>query len=182
MGLTGLKLYPTYDQYSPDDHELAFPIFRKAQELNIPVMVHQSSAPNIHSVLGFARPFLLDEVGRSFPDLKILVCHAGMPWVDECIALAAKHPNFYVDISYYSSVLSEKETLLYLHNCMSNGLPLAKVCWGTDYPLFETPENLLKKFMNINKHAEALEVEPISQKNMDGILGNNYLNFIKRAE
>lgn len=182
LGLTGLKLYPTYDHYSPDDPELAFPIFSKAQELGIPVMVHQSSTPVIDAPLRLGRPFLLDDVGRAFPDLKLLVCHAGEPWVDECLVLAAKHPNFYIDISFYNSILSEKETLLFLHKCVAYGLPLAKVCWGTDYPGFEMPQSLLQKFMNINKHAQALGVEPISQKDMDGILSGNFLNFIKRSK
>lgn len=179
LGLTGLKLYPTYDHYSPDNRDIAFPIFRKAQELQIPVMIHQSSTPVIDAPLKYARPYLLDDVGRAFPDLKLLICHAGVPWVEECLVLAAKHPNFYIDISYYNSILSEKEMLIFLHKCKAYGMPLAKVCWGTDYPGFEFPEQLLKKFLNINKHAVELEVEPISQENMDGILGVNFLNFIK---
>jgi len=87
LHLTGLKLYPAYDHYSPDDPDLAFPIFRKAQELSIPVMIHQSSTPVIDAPLKFGRPYLLDDVGREFPNLKLLVCHAGTPWVDECLVL-----------------------------------------------------------------------------------------------
>ncbi|MFA5675674.1 MAG: amidohydrolase family protein [Christensenellales bacterium] len=180
LGLTGLKLYPSYDHYSPDDRELAFPIFEKAQELGIPVMVHQSSTPVIDAPLKFGRPFLLDDVGCAFPNLKLLACHAGAPWVDECLVLAAKHPNFYIDISFYNSLLSAKDTLLFLHKCVAYGLPLAKVCWGTDYPGFEMPRQLLEKFMSINQFAKELGVAPISQQDMDGLLGQNYLNFISR--
>lgn len=180
LKLTGLKLYPTYDHYSPDDRDLAFPIFQKAQDLGIPVMVHQASTPVIDAPLKYARPYLLDDVGRAFPDLKILVCHAGAPWVEECLVLAAKHPNFYIDISYYNSVLTGPETLQFLQKCRAYGLPLEKVCWGTDYPGFEMPESLLDKFRSVNAYADKLGIEPISQRHMDGILGNNYLTFIKR--
>ena len=180
LGLTGLKLYPTYDHYSPDDRELAFPVFEKAQDLGIPVMIHQSSTPVIDAPLKYGQPYLLDDVGRAFPDLKLLICHAGVPWVDECLVLAAKHPNFYIDLSFFNSLLSSKDMLLFLHKCKAYGLPLAKVCWGTDYPGFEFPEQLLSKFLNVNQYAGELEVEPISKKDMDGLLGENFLNFIKR--
>lgn len=180
LDLTGLKLYPIYDHYSPDDRDLAFPIFRKAQELSIPIMIHQSSTLVIDAPIKYARPYLLDDVGRAFPKLKILICHAGFPWVEECIVLVAKHPNFYIDISSFNSIISEKEMLIFLYKCKAYGMPLSKVCWGTDYPCKEFPEKLLKKFLNINNHATKLGVEPISQKNLDLMLGENFINFIRK--
>jgi predicted TIM-barrel fold metal-dependent hydrolase len=180
LKLTGIKLYPTYDQYSPDDPELAFPVFKKCQELGAPIMIHQAAAPVVDAPLKYAMPYLLDDAGRAFPNLKILLCHAGLPWVDECLALVCKHPNFYIDLSWYNSLVSEKEMLLFLHRCKAFGVPLAKVCWGTDYPGFEFPEPLLKKLLNVNKHAAELGVPEISKQDMDGILGGNFLNFIKR--
>ena len=179
LKLSGLKLYPTYDHYSPDDPNLAFPIFQKAEELNIPIMVHQSSTPVIDAPLKLGRPYLLDEVGREFPNLKVLVCHAGTPWVDECLVLVGKHPNFYLDTSFYNSLISEEDMLIFLHKCKAYGVPLEKVCWGTDYPGFDTPSNLLKKFKNTNNHAEKLGLEPIRNEDMENILGKNFQNFIK---
>ncbi len=41
-----------------------------------------------------SRPSLLDDVGKAFPELKVLQWHAGFPWIDECLVLVAKHPNF----------------------------------------------------------------------------------------
>ena len=178
LGLTGLKLYPAYDHYSPDDPELAFPIFKKAQELEIPVMIHQSSTPVIDAPLKFGRPYLLDEIGRVFQNLKLLVCHAGIPWVDECLVLVAKHPNFYLDLSYFNSVVSEEDMLIFLHKCRDFGVPLGKVCWGSDYPGFDFPEKLLEKFLNINNHTEKLGLSPISKEDVNNILGNNFINFI----
>ena len=42
LGLHGLKLYPMYQDWSPADPVLAFPVFEKAAELGIPVLVHQA--------------------------------------------------------------------------------------------------------------------------------------------
>ena len=74
LGLTGLKLYPAYNHCSPDDPVVAFPVFKKAQALNIPVMIHQSSMPVIDAPLKYGRPYLLDDVGKASPDLKVLLC------------------------------------------------------------------------------------------------------------
>ena len=65
--------------------------------------------------------------------------------------------------------------------CRAFGLSLEKICWGTDYPGFEMPESLLAKMKNVNNHADGLGIMPVSDKHMEGILGGNYLNFIKRT-
>tara|TARA_B100000959_G_C14542342_1_gene444128 strand:- start:29 stop:424 length:396 start_codon:yes stop_codon:yes gene_type:complete len=49
------------------------------------------------------RPVHLDRIGREFPDLKLIVAHLGHPWVDEGIAVVAKHPNFYTEMSGWAA-------------------------------------------------------------------------------
>ena len=43
LGMRGIKLYPTYQQFYPNDRTL-YPLYGKAQELKIPVMVHTGSS------------------------------------------------------------------------------------------------------------------------------------------
>jgi predicted TIM-barrel fold metal-dependent hydrolase len=177
LQLTGLKLYPMYDLYSVDNEQLVWPIFRKALELEIPVMVHQASTPARFAPLELGRPFLLDKVGREFPDLKLLVCHAGAPWLDECIVLVERHPNFYMDVSFTNSLLTREEMYRFIDRCRRWGVPLTKVCWGTDYPCFETVEQLVPKFLTMNKEAERLGMPPISEEEMALMMGGNFLRF-----
>ena len=42
LGLSGVKLYPMYQHWAANDRDLAFPIYAKASELGIPVMIHQA--------------------------------------------------------------------------------------------------------------------------------------------
>lgn len=179
LKLTGVKLYPIYDHYSPDDRELAFPIFAKAQEMDIPVMVHQASTPVIDAPLKYGRPYLLDDVGREFPNLRLLVCHAGMPWFEECMVLVAKHPNFYMDLSYMTSVLSSEEIYQFLMKCKAYGVPWAKVCWGSDYPGFEFPETLVPKMYRVNEVARQFDKPEIAPAELEGIMGRNFAHFIR---
>ena len=178
LKLTGLKLYPMYDLYSVDDEKLTLPIFRKALELGIPVMVHQASTPARYAPLEYGRPFLLDKIGREFPDLKLLVCHAGAPWLDECIVLVERHPNFYMDVSFTNSLLTREEMYRFIDRCRRWGVPLTKVCWGTDYPCFDTLEVLVERFLTMNEDAERLGLPRISDEEMELMMAGNFMRFI----
>src|SRR5207249_9029429 len=114
LGLTGLKLYPMYDHYAVNDRDLAYPIFAKAQELDIPVMIHLSTTPVTDTVLMYGWPVLLDDVARAFPSLRLLVCHAGHPWVDECMVLISRHRNVYLDMSFLNSTPHQPDTYRFL--------------------------------------------------------------------
>ncbi len=189
LKLTGLKLYPMYDHYSPDDPDLAFPIFAKALELGIPVMVHQSSTPARFAPLGLGRPWLLDAVGRQFPDLKIIVAHAGLPWLDETrghgdtvtptvtVFSPLSMSQTYLDLSFTSSVLTREEMYRFLIRCKRWGVPLTKVCWGTDYPCFETLATLVPKFLTMNEEADRLGMPRISEEEMALMMGGNFLRI-----
>ena len=67
LGLTGLKLYPMYQHWAANDPDVAFPIYAKAQELQIPVMIHQAGSTRIDAKLELGRPAMLDDIGRRVP-------------------------------------------------------------------------------------------------------------------
>jgi len=175
LKLTGLKLYPMYDYYSPDDPELAFPIFAKAQELDIPVTVHMGTSTARYTTLEYARPALLDVVGQKFPKLRLIMAHGGLPWLDEGISVVARHPNFYIDLSYTSVILSREELFCYLDRCKRWGVPLSRICWGSDYPLHETIETIIGRFLTLNEEAKRLNVSPFSNEEMALMLSGNFL-------
>ena len=177
LNLDGLKLYPGIDQYSPDDRDLAFPIYAKADELGIPVMIHMGLCSAADPSLRYERPWLLDDVGRHFPDLHVLVCHIGWPWVDECIALVSKQPNFWFDMAFVNSLYSRREMFEFLHRCKRCGVPLYKVCWGNDWPCFEPLESLYDKFAGMNEEAETAGLQPFTDKEMSYMFGGSFLLF-----
>ncbi|MFQ5892040.1 MAG: amidohydrolase family protein, partial [Candidatus Methanofastidiosia archaeon] len=56
----GLKLYPSYHLYHPND-SMIYPVYAKAQELEIPVVVHTGSSVFKGSRLKYANPIFLDD-------------------------------------------------------------------------------------------------------------------------
>jgi predicted TIM-barrel fold metal-dependent hydrolase len=183
LGLTGLKLYPMYQHWAANDPELAFPIYAKAQELGIPVMIHQAGSTRIDAKLELGRPAMLDDIGREFRDLRIIIAHCGLPWVDEALFLLTKHPNFYAELSYLIATLTRRDLFLLLSRCEPMFVPLAKIFFGTDYPGFlYDPVALAQKLMSVNDEADALRMEPIAQEKLDGIMGDNVARVLGLIE
>jgi predicted TIM-barrel fold metal-dependent hydrolase len=179
LGLQGLKLYPMYQDWSPADPVLAFPVFEKAEELGIPVMVHQAGSTRIDARMEYARPALLDAAGRHFRGLRLTIAHVGLPWVDEALFMLTKHPNFFTELSYYIATATGEELYRFLVHAQQFFVPLEKLFFGTDYPGFlYDPVALRAKLLSVNAHAERLGTDPIPQAKLDGIMGDNFARMM----
>jgi predicted TIM-barrel fold metal-dependent hydrolase len=179
LGLIGLKLYPMYQHWAANDPELAFPIYARAQELGIPVMIHQAGSTRIDAKLELGRPALLDDIGREFRDLRVIIAHCGLPWVDEALYLLTKHPNFSAELSYLIATLTRRDLFLLLSRCEPMFVPLEKLFFGTDYPGFlYDPVALREKLLGVNEEAAAVALPPIPNEKLDGIGGTNFANML----
>ena len=179
LGLQGVKLYPMYQDWSPADPVLAFPVFEKAEELGLPVMVHQAGSTRIDARMEYARPALLDAAGRQFRGLRLTIAHVGLPWVDEALFMLTKHPNFFTELSYYIATATGEELYRFLVHAQQFFVPLEKLFFGTDYPGFlYDPVALRAKLLSVNSHAERLGTDPIPQAKLDGIMGDNFARMM----
>jgi len=74
-------------------------------------MIHQAGSTRIDAKLELGRPAMLDDIGREVRDLRVIIAHCGLPWVDEALFLLTKHPNFFTDYPgflYDPAALREK--------------------------------------------------------------------------
>jgi uncharacterized protein len=175
LHMKGLKLGPIYQHFDPSS-ECASKVFETAQELGVPVLIHQGTTFVRNAPLKFANPSLLDEVAIRFEDLKIIIAHLGHPWEDETIAVIRKHPNVYSDLSALSSRpfrLFEK-----LHLCMEYGVQ-DKLVFGSDFP-FDTTSNALNILRGINQYAESESLRRIPDKLIEDVICNNALKIFEK--
>jgi len=156
LGFRGLKLYPTYQYFYPND-PLLYPLYAKAQELGIPVMFHTGSSVFRGSRLKYGDPLYLDDVAVDFPDLVIVQAHSGRGfWYDRAAFLARLHPNVYMEVSG----LPPHKLLDYFPDLER----LAdKVIFGSDWP----------GVPSIKANIEAIRALPISEEAKAKILGEN---------
>jgi predicted TIM-barrel fold metal-dependent hydrolase len=156
LGMKGLKLYPTYQHFYPNDNKL-FPIYERAQALNIPVMIHTGSSVFPGSLMKYGNPLLLDEIAVFFPKLKIIQSHAGRGfWYDRAFFLAGLHENVYMDVTG----LPPQNLLKYFPDLERNA---DKIVFGSDWP----------GIIDIKKNVRAISDLPISEATKEKILGKN---------
>jgi len=173
LGLRGLKLGPIYQHFDPLS-EQAFRVYEVAERLRLPIMWHQGTtfvrdAPLIH-----ARPVLLDEVARRFPELRIVIAHLGHPWIEEAMATIRKHPHLYADISaletrpwqYYTGMISAVEY----------GVG-DKLLLGTDFP-FSTVERTVEGLRGINRLVANTPLPVVPEDVIEGIIARDSLALL----
>jgi predicted TIM-barrel fold metal-dependent hydrolase len=105
-GFKGVKLHN--EPNLPLDALLAsYPIYAKAAELGIPVLIHgfheeEGLPADLHEELaGGASHYpvrLIAELGKRYPDTTFIIAHAGMMW-DKAFQAAKPYPNVYMDVS-----------------------------------------------------------------------------------
>lgn len=96
--IKGLKIYAGYEHYYPYDERYQ-KVYDTCVEFDIPVMVHTGDTFSEKAKLRFARPLHLDEVAVDNPELKIVLCHLGNPWIQDAQEVIYKNKNVYADIS-----------------------------------------------------------------------------------
>jgi predicted TIM-barrel fold metal-dependent hydrolase len=99
MGLSGVVLYCAVYGFHPM-HSRAVRFYEAAQEMGLPVFFHNADLdPSSQGALAYVQPYLLDEVARAFPKLKIVIGGMGVPFVDQSLAVLARHQNVYADLT-----------------------------------------------------------------------------------
>jgi len=103
-GFAGIKCIGAFYPYN---HEIYFPIYERAEELGMPILFHTgwlaSSLDGSERTIGINaenyRPYLLDKIARSFPDLRIIGAHLGKPHAEEALQMLDAYPHIYFDFS-----------------------------------------------------------------------------------
>ena len=82
LGLVGVTVNPAAAGFHPTD-TAAMQLFEACQHHRVPVLIESGTLFAREARMEFARPVLLDEVAREFPDLKLILGAFGDPWVDD---------------------------------------------------------------------------------------------------
>jgi uncharacterized protein len=94
----GLKLYPGYEPFYPHDKRLQV-IYDLAMEFDVPVMIHSGDTYSPTGRVRYSHPLHIDDVAVDNPDLKLVICHIGNPWIRDCMEVVYKNEHVHADIS-----------------------------------------------------------------------------------
>jgi len=136
--IRGLKLYPGYEPFFPNDPTLE-PVYALAQEFHVPVMIHSGDTFTPKGKLKYAHPINIDEVAVDHPGVDFIICHLGNPWIRDCMEVVYKNKNVYTDISglVLGDFTDRFESFMrkQLQEMLEYGVEPDKVLFGTDWPL-----------------------------------------------
>jgi predicted TIM-barrel fold metal-dependent hydrolase len=173
LGLRGLKLHPPLQMFDPGDPR-CFPVYEMMQDYGLPVLFHTGSGPACLSDR-YSNPYLADEVAVHFPNLKIVLAHAGRFWYEDTLTMMRRHgPNIYVDISANTGKATGYGLLLALLVAIKEVVGhLGQVLFASDYPWY-TPAYMAGLLRQAQDASQVLP-EPlnITDSDMQGILDGN---------
>lgn len=162
MGFRGLKMYPTYNYFYPNE-PLVYPIYAKAEELGIPVLFHTGSSVFHGSRLKYGDPQLFDDVAIDFPDLNLVMAHSGRGyWYDRAFFLSRLHKNLYMEVAG----LPPQKLLDYFPELERNA---DRVIFGSDWPTVTS----------IKHNIEVIKKLPLTEETKEKILGGNAARLLK---
>ena len=156
LGLRGLKLHPIHQAFFPDDPAF-IPLFAKAEELGIPVLMHSgyaaagANAPGGGGFeLAYSRPIPhVDSLAARHPDLTIIMAHPAWPWIQEQVAVALHKSNVFIDLSGWAPRYIPKELI-----SEASGRLRKKILFGSDYP-YISPVTWLEQFQELDIRDES---------------------------
>ncbi len=180
FGMKGIKLLPPTGFY-PNDR-LCYPIYELAQEHDLPVLVH--TGPETSPLDSkYCYPIFLDEVANDFPDLKIIMAHAGFCWWPEAVNIAATKPNVYLDLAGWQPRARQlpMEEFYQPLKVMLKSVGSSRILFGSDWPalrLMMNSEKWLNAFRNPPPEIVEAGLAPAEEELAD-MLGNTAAKLMK---
>jgi predicted TIM-barrel fold metal-dependent hydrolase len=173
LGLSGAVFYCSKCGFHPT-HSKAMLFYEMAEQRSMPVFFHNGEPLDSSAILEYAQPFLLDEVARQFPELKIIIGSMGRPFVEQTLAMIAKHENVYADLTIspgnvwqtYNTVLSAHEMAV-----------MDKLLFGSGFPLGKANE-CMETLLGFNKLLADTNLPTVPRDSIRNIIERNTLEVL----
>ena len=126
--LKGLNLSPWWTGVSPLDSR-CYPLYALSEKLGKMVQIHSSIHYNTRVPLDVCHPMNVDKLAVDFPNLRIVMSHAGMGFGTAAVTVASRHENVYLEFSGLHPKHVPQEMLYAVNTILKK-----KALFGTNYP------------------------------------------------
>ena len=175
----GLKLHPNIQCFYPDDERL-FPIYAFLEEHQAPVLFHTGGIglKGIRDCYG--EPARIDTVACLYPNLPIIMGHAGRIDYRTTATILRKHPHVYADISTNFGRIPGGEWRIFrdlLSTVKTWCGTTEKLLFGSDYPFYSQKDTaaVIRQFLKCRQDHDVLEESDIL-----GVLSFNADSFCQK--
>jgi len=173
QGFAGFTVSPACQAVHPCDTRL-MRLYEIAQEVGMPVYFLHGVALPSEAHLEYGQPVLLDEVARAFPRLRLVIAHLGHPWVEQTLALLAKHERVYADVAG----LAGRPWLAYRSLALAYECGvIEKLLFASDFPN-HTVKSAVEAIYNLNKITLDSVLPAVPREYLRGIVERNSLELL----
>jgi predicted TIM-barrel fold metal-dependent hydrolase len=172
-GMRGLKVAPIYQNWNPQDPK-HLPLFKQAEQLGIPINIHQGTSFVRPGPLKYANPILLEDIAIACPELRMIISHLGHPWETECIVLIRKHPHLYANVSalHYRPLRFYQAMMTAFEYGVEH-----KLVFGSDFPS-ATPEQVMAGLRNVNAVVQGTGMPHFPPEAIERIIYDNWRQVV----
>ncbi len=165
LGFVGVKMNGSLHRFFPNDARMR-PLYRKAEELGVPVLVHTGRNVENFKVKEFDRseqqysePASWRPVLEAFPKMTVVLAHmaGAIDFWDDALRLMDDFPGAYADLSMCLEALPDEKIVRFIRTVGAE-----RVMYGSDYPGFNSVSEI-----------ERIRKLDISEEDKKQILGEN---------
>lgn len=173
LGLVGVTVNPAAQGFHPTA-SCAMRLYEACEARGVPIFFDSLSLHARDAKLEFAQPYLVDEVARSFPKLKIVLAGLGQPFLEQGLAMIGKHPTVYADLGdlilhpwrVYNALL-----LAYQHGV------IGQLLFGSNFP-FCTPEKAIVTIYSVNTFPQGTHLPSIPREQLRSVVERDALDCL----
>ena len=171
--IRGVVLYCPEEQFHPT-HSRAMRLYERCQDMGLVVFFHNCPTYSPQAVMDYGRPWLLDEVARTFPDMKIIIGRMGLPFLEQGICMLSKHPNVFADLT----ILPHKVWQVYnMVIGAYEGRVMDKLLFGSGYPSVK-PDACIELLLGFNKMFGDTHLPQVPREKLRSIVERNSLETL----
>lgn len=173
QGLVGIVLYCTEDRFHPA-HSRALRVYEAAEQLGLIIYFHNSPPYSPNAVMDYAQPWLIDEIARMFPQLRIIIGRMGLPFNPQTEVLLAKHKNVYADLSVNPKRVWQVYNLVV--SAYEAGV-MDKLLFGSAFP-FAEPGACIETLLGFNKMLADTHLPQVPREKLRSIVERDTLELL----
>lgn len=159
--LFGMKLPQCMQQFYVNDRRM-FPVYERAQALDLPVLFHTGIDP-IPGMEIYGHPKDVSDVATAFPNLRIIMAHLGTPFLDETELVLRRHEMVFADISFFIEIQDSTTAASIIKK-----MGVEKLMFGSDFP-FVNPRDAVHNLLCLD----------LSDDEKEKILSRNAIRILK---
>jgi predicted TIM-barrel fold metal-dependent hydrolase len=166
-----------------DDPEVAYPLYRKSEELGVDVIQFHKGSPFGYQDVEYLNPLDLQGAARDFPDLKFIIHHAAVPYFRECLSIASRFPNVYVALSgnLNLSLVAPRMVQEWVGPLLAQ-VGSDRILYGSEAALQGIPRPFIEHFIHEFEIPEDMRVgygwPQITRADKEAILGGNFARLM----